>query len=83
MRGSFLLAHSLSVQVERGADVRVPKQFALDFHIRTVRSKQCAVAVPERVPAYPLRDACSHYRRLHKGLQSRVRPVGFSPSLVR
>ena len=68
MRGPFLLAHGLGVQVERGADVRVPEQFALDFHIRTVSAKQCAVAVPKRVPAYPLRDACSHYRRLHKVL---------------
>ena len=35
------------VQVKRGADVRVPEKFALYLHICTIRTKQCAVAMPE------------------------------------
>jgi hypothetical protein len=51
-------------------------------HRAVIRHIQEFGIVPERVPAYPLRDSCSRYGRLHKVLQCRVRPIGFSLMLV-
>jgi len=82
VRCPFLVAHGVGVQVESGADVGVPEQFALHLHIRTVCPQQGRVAVPEGVPAYPLRDARSRYGRPHEILQCRIRPIGLSPVLV-
>jgi hypothetical protein len=45
MRGTFLIADGLSVQVESSADVRVTEQFALHLHIRTIGPEQRAIAV--------------------------------------
>ena len=64
VRRPFLLAHSLRVHVESGADIRVPEQFALHFHISTIRPEQRAVAVPERVPAHSLCDLRPALRRV-------------------
>jgi len=82
MRSPLLLAHSLRIHVKGRRYIRVPEQFALHLHIRTVCPQQGRVAVPEGVPAYPLRDARSRYGRPHEILQCRIRPIGLSPVLV-
>ena len=57
----FLLTDSLGVHIHCCANVRVPEQFALHLYIRAIGPQERAVAVAERVPAYPLRDSRTPY----------------------